>query len=110
GIVANLPIALGEIVSLPRLRDMVIPIFLMAALVIVFVVVMERAQRRIHIQYPKRQVGNRMSQGETSHLPLKLNPAGVIPAIFASSVLLLPVTILNFMQEGGAGWLRTLSD
>ncbi len=59
---------------------------------IAFIVFMERAQRRLLIQYPKRQVGNRMFQGDTSHLPLKLNTAGVIPPIFASSLLLLPAT------------------
>jgi preprotein translocase subunit SecY len=57
---------------------------------------MERAQRRLLIQYPKRQVGNRMFQGDTSHLPLKLNTAGVIPPIFASSLLLLPATLAGF--------------
>jgi preprotein translocase subunit SecY len=65
-------------------------------LAIGFIVFFERAQRRLLIQYPKRQVGNRMFQGDTSHLPLKLNTAGVIPPIFASSLLLLPATVAGF--------------
>jgi preprotein translocase subunit SecY len=71
---------------------------------------MERAQRRLLIQYPKRQVSqNRMTGGESSHLPLKLNTSGVIPPIFASSLLLLPTTIANFSASGGAGWLTTIT-
>jgi preprotein translocase subunit SecY len=70
---------------------------------------MERAQRRLLIQYPKRQVGNRMFQGEASHLPLKLNTSGVIPPIFASSLLLLPVTVANFTAGAGPEWLRTMT-
>jgi preprotein translocase subunit SecY len=73
------------------------------------VVFVERAQRRLLIQYPKRQVGNRMFQGEASHLPLKLNTSGVIPPIFASSLLLLPVTVANFTAGSGPGWLTTIS-
>ena len=76
-------------------------ILVMAVGVIAFIVFMERAQRRIPIQYPKRQVGNRMFGGEASHLPLKLNTSGVIPAIFASSLLLLPATVASF--GAGAG-------
>jgi preprotein translocase subunit SecY len=75
----------------------------MAAVVIAFIVFMERAQRRLLIQYPKRQVGNRMFQGDTSHLPLKLNTSGVIPPIFASSLLLLPATIAGFAGNEHAG-------
>jgi preprotein translocase subunit SecY len=70
--------------------------------VIVFIVFMERAQRRILVQYPKRQVGNKMFGGDSSHLPLKLNTAGVIPPIFASSLLLMPLTVANFSGPGGA--------
>ena len=66
---------------------------------------MERAQRRLLIQYPKRQVGNRMFQGDSSHLPLKLNTSGVIPPIFASSLLLLPATVANFSAGTGPDWL-----
>ena len=62
---------------------------------------MERAQRRLLIQYPKRQVGNRMFEGQSSHLPLKLNTSGVIPPIFASSLLLLPTTLASFTAQGG---------
>ena len=78
----------------------------MAVCVIAFVVFMERAQRRLLIQYPKRQVGNRMYEGQTSFLPLKLNTSGVIPPIFASSLLLLPTTVASFSQaSGGTGFL-----
>ena len=71
---------------------------------------MERAQRRIPVQYPKRQVGNRMFGGENTHLPLKLNTAGVIPPIFASSLLLLPATIAGFSDRPGqASWLQTMA-
>ena len=73
--------------------------------VIMFIVFMERAQRRLLIQYPKRQVGNRMFQGDSSHLPLKLNTAGVIPPIFASSLLLLPATVAGFSNtENMPAW------
>ncbi len=71
--------------------------------VIAFIVFMERAQRRLLIQYPKRQVGNRMFEGQSSHLPLKLNTSGVIPPIFASSLLLLPTTVANFNAGSGTG-------
>src|SRR3546814_11538665 len=64
--------------------------------VVAFIVFIERAQRRIVVQYPKRQVGNKMFGGDASHLPLKLNPSGVIPVIFASSLLLLPATLAGF--------------
>ena len=69
---------------------------------------MERAQRRLLINYPKRQVGNRMYEGQTSFLPLKLNTSGVIPPIFASSLLLLPATIVELLGEPGrpASWRR----
>ena len=70
---------------------------------IAFIVFMERAQRRLLIQYPKRQVGNRMFEGQSSHLPLKLNTSGVIPPIFASSLLLLPTTVANFNAGAGPG-------
>ncbi len=74
----------------------ILAVVVMAVGVIALIVFVERAQRRLLIQYPKRQVGNRMFQGDTSHLPLKLNTAGVIPAIFASSLLLLPATLAGF--------------
>ena len=82
----------------------------MAIAVIAFIVFMERAQRRLLIQYPKRQVGNRMFQGDTSHLPLKLNTSGVIPPIFASSLLLLPVDDRQLRAPGnGPAWLSTIT-
>jgi preprotein translocase subunit SecY len=69
---------------------------IMVVAVIAFIIFMERAQRRLLVQYPKRQMGNKMTAGDSSHLPLKLNTAGVIPPIFASSLLLMPVTLANF--------------
>ncbi len=75
----------------------------MAVAVITFIVFMERALRKIHIQYPRRQVGQKMYGGESSNLPIKLNPAGVIPMIFASSLLLLPTTVTTFSGAGGGG-------
>ncbi len=100
GIVARMPTALVQLLELGRtgsLSPFVIIMFFVGAIaVITFIVFMERAQRRILVQYPKRQVGNKMFGGEASHLPLKLNSSGVIPPIFASSLLLLPSTIANF--------------
>jgi len=114
GIVAGLPSALIGLFELARTGALATPL-LLALLVLMLAVVaaivfMERAQRRLLIQYPKRQVGNRMFQGEASHLPLKLNTAGVIPPIFASSLLLLPITAAQFSQGAGGGneWLTTL--
>jgi preprotein translocase subunit SecY len=114
GIVANLPSALVGTLELGRtgaLSTFFIIFFLIAALLIIaFVVFIERAQRRIPVQYPKRQVGNRMFSGEATHLPLKLNTAGVIPPIFASSLLLLPATIAGFSTDPTQeGWLQTIS-
>jgi preprotein translocase subunit SecY len=73
-----------------------------------FIVFMERAQRRLLVQYPKRQVGNRMFGGEASHLPLKLNVSGVIPPIFASSLLLIPTTVVTFNAQSAPEWLQTI--
>jgi preprotein translocase subunit SecY len=114
GIVANLPNALITTLELGRtgaLSTIFIIIFLFVALaVIAFVVFIERAQRRIPVQYPKRQVGNRMFSGEATHLPLKLNTAGVIPPIFASSLLLLPATVAGFSTDATQeGWLQTIT-
>lgn len=117
GIVANLPSALAQTLELGRtgqLSAVLIIFFLVMAIgVIAFIVFMERSQRRILVQYPKRQVGNKMFGGESSHLPLKLNTAGVIPPIFASSLLLLPITILGFQggqaATGGPEWLLTVT-
>ena len=82
---------------------------MLAVVVIAAIVFIERAQRRLLIQYPKRQIGNRMFQGDSSHLPLKLNTSGVIPPIFASSLLLLPITVANFSAGQGPGWLTTVT-
>jgi preprotein translocase subunit SecY len=114
GIVANLPHALAATLELGRtgaLSPVFIVIFLvMSVAVVAFIVFMERAQRRILVQYPKRQVGNRMFGGEASHLPLKINTSGVIPPIFASSLLLLPTTVATFQQNGQSfGWLGTIT-
>jgi len=114
GIVAQLPIAIGGLFEQGRTGAIsggfIMVIIVLALAVVAFICLMERAQRRIPIQYPKRQVGNRMFQGDASHLPLKLNTAGVIPPIFASSLLLLPLTVAQFMgQEGGPDWLITVT-
>ena len=100
GIVAEIPRALVTTFELGRTGAistlMIIAIFVLLILTILFIVFMERALRKILINYPKRQMGNKMYGGESSHLPLKINQAGVIPAIFASALLLLPVTFSNF--------------
>jgi len=113
GIVAELPSALVGTLELGRQgalsTTLIIALLVMAAVVIAFIVFMERAQRRLLIQYPKRQIGNRMFQGDASHLPLKLNTAGVIPPIFASSLLLLPITVANFSTGQGPEWLASIT-
>jgi preprotein translocase subunit SecY len=105
GIVANLPTAMGHALEMSRTGALSPAVILIVAVVaiaaICMIVFFERAQRRLLIQYPKRQVGNRMFQGDTSHLPLKLNTSGVIPAIFASSLLLLPATLAGFSGNTG---------
>src|SRR3546814_16816807 len=78
----------------------------MSVAVIAFICFIERSQRRILVQYPKRQVGNRMFGGESSHLPLKLNVSGVIPPIFASSLLLMPITVAQMSAGSGPEWLN----
>ncbi len=112
GIVATLPSAIASLFELARTGSlstiMLLVLLALMLLVVVVIVFMERAQRRIPIQYPKRQVGNRMFQGDSSHLPLKLNSSGVIPPIFASSLLLLPITAAQFMSGTGPEWLNTL--
>jgi len=113
GIVANLPHALVGTLELGREGALstatILGVGVMAIVVIAFIVFVERAQRRLLIQYPKRQVGNRMFQGDSSHLPLKLNTSGVIPPIFASSLLLLPITLANFSAGSGPSWLTTIT-
>jgi preprotein translocase subunit SecY len=115
GIVANLPSALISMLELGRtgaLSTFFILFFLLAALaVIALVVFVERAQRRIPVQYPKRQVGNRMTGGESTHLPLKLNTSGVIPPIFASSLLLLPATVAGFSADATSDtWMQWIAN
>ncbi len=106
GIVANLPIALAQAFSVGQTNALAILVPFMAVGVIAFIVFVERAHRRIIVQYPKRQVGNKMFGGEASHLPMKLNVAGVIPPIFASSLLLMPLTAAGFSQGAGPEWLN----
>jgi len=100
GIVAEIPRALVTTFELGRTGAistfMIIGLFILLIITIMFIVFMERALRKILVNYPKRQMGNKIYGGESSHLPLKINQAGVIPAIFASALLLLPVTFSNF--------------
>ena len=109
GIVANLPVSLVSTLELGKTGALsglfIIFLLIMSVVVIAFIVFVERAQRRLLIQYPKRQVGMKVFQGDSSHLPLKLNTAGVIPPIFASSILLLPVTAMSFNAGTGPSWL-----
>jgi preprotein translocase subunit SecY len=84
---------------------LIISLLVMAIVVIALIVFVERAQRRLIVQYPKRQRGNKMTGGESSHLPLKLNTAGVIPPIFASAILLMPLTVAGFSAGSGPEWL-----
>jgi preprotein translocase subunit SecY len=113
GIVAELPAAVAGTLELGRQgalsTGLILVVIVMAVAVIAFIVFMERAQRRLLIQYPKRQVGNRMFEGQSSHLPLKLNTSGVIPPIFASSLLLLPTTVANFNAGQGPEWLNLIT-
>jgi preprotein translocase subunit SecY len=113
GIVANLPSAFASTMELGRTgalsTGVIVGILVMAVAVIAFIVFVERAQRRLIVQYPKRQVGNKMFGGESSHLPIKLNSSGVIPLIFASSLLLMPLTVAGFSGQGGPDWLTTVT-
>ena len=103
GIIAEVPAALAQFLSQGRSGAIspavIVGVLVMVVAVIAFVVFMERALRKIHIQYPRRQVGMKVYDGGSSHLPVKVNPAGVIPAIFASSLLLLPTTISTFSGQ-----------
>ncbi|MBO1323920.1 preprotein translocase subunit SecY [Acetobacter sp. TBRC 12305] len=115
GIVANLPHALASLFELGytgALSPIFVLLFLvLAAVTIMFIVFMEQAQRRVVIQYPKRQMGQRMFGGDTTHMPLKVNTAGVIPPIFASSVLLIPVTLAGLMNgKSLPGWVSFLGE
>ena len=117
GIVAELPRAAVGLLALGRGTagaqslpvGVVLLVIAMSLALITFVVFMERSQRRIVVQYPRRQVGMRMTQGEKSHLPLKLNTAGVIPPIFASSLLLLPATAASAIGQDSPEWLQSLT-
>jgi preprotein translocase subunit SecY len=113
GIVAGLPSGVAALLELGRTGQMsvftIMGILILALVVIAFIVLFERAQRRLLIQYPKRQVGMKMTQAESSHMPLKLNTSGVIPPIFASSLLLLPITVANFSAGQGPDWLNQLT-
>jgi preprotein translocase subunit SecY len=111
GIVAVLPSAIGRLLGLAREGQIsafaLLFITVLSIAVVVFIVFMERAQRRLLIQYPKRQQGNRMVGGESSFLPLKVNTAGVIPAIFASSLLMLPTTVAAMAPQANMGpWMQ----
>ncbi|MGL6209313.1 MAG: preprotein translocase subunit SecY [Paracoccaceae bacterium] len=112
GIVAEIPAALAQFFSQGRSGAISTPVILgvlvMVVVVIAFVVFMERALRKINIQYPRRQVGMKVYDGGTSNLPIKVNPAGVIPAIFASSLLLLPASFSTFAGSSGGGIMSTI--
>lgn len=115
GIAAGLPSSIGGLLELVRTGAMSIPaaifIVLVVAAVTYFVVFVERGQRKILVNYARRQVGNKVYGGQSSHLPLKLNMAGVIPPIFASSIILLPATAVNWFSGSGESWFsRTLKD
>jgi preprotein translocase subunit SecY len=112
GIVARFPTAITQLFESARTGAIEVPVIFLillgATLLVLFIVFMERAQRRLLVQYPKRQVGNRMFGGESSHLPLKINVSGVIPPIFASSILLMPTTVANFNGQNVPDWLQTI--
>jgi preprotein translocase subunit SecY len=113
GIVAGLPGAIGNTLELGR-TGAISPFLIVflgvgALAVIAFIVFIEQAQRRVLVQYPKRQQGNKIFGGEASHMPLKINTSGVIPPIFASSLLLLPLTVAGFQKGGGSGFFATIS-
>ena len=115
GIVAEVPSAIAGTLELGRTGALsaflIIGVFLMAIAVIAFIVFIERSVRKIVVQYPKRQHGNKVFGGDQSFLPMKINVPGVIPPIFASSLLLMPVSIINLSggSAGGADWLVTLN-
>lgn len=115
GIVAELPRALVQILEQGRTGAIsafiIVAIFFLAIAVIAFIVFIERSQRKIIVQYPKRQVGNKIFSGDASHLPLKINVAGVIPPIFASALLLLPTSISSFagLSSDSPDWLITVN-
>ena len=115
GIVAHMPTAIGQLFEQSRTGALSVGFLLLVTVIalgtIAFICLMERAQRKVLIQYPKRQVGTRQFQGDSSFLPLKINTSGVIPPIFASSLLLMPLTVAQFAAKGGNGpdWLLTVT-
>lgn len=112
GIVANMPIAVANILELGSTGALstflIICIFIVALAIFAFIVFMERAQRRILVQHPKRQMGQKILGGESNYMPLKVNASGVMPPIFASSLLVIPATLVGF-SAGGPVWLQGLS-
>ncbi len=112
GIVANMPVAIANILELGSTGALstlfIICFFVVGVALFAFIVFMERAQRRILVQYPKRQSGQRMTGGESTHIPLKVNVSGVMPPIFASSLLVIPATFIGF-SKGGPAWLQTMA-
>ena len=115
GIAAGLPAAIGGLLELVRTGAMnvIVALFIVAVVILVtyFVVFVERGQRKILVNYARRQVGNKVYGGQSSHLPLKLNMAGVIPPIFASSIILLPATVVGWFSTGDGGfrWIKDLA-
>ncbi len=113
GIVASFPHSIAATLELGRTGAMstvfILVLMILVVAVVFCVVFVERAQRRIIIQYPKRQVGMRITGGESTHLPLKINTSGVIPPIFASSLLLMPITLMSFFAGQGPSWFSTIS-
>jgi preprotein translocase subunit SecY len=113
GIVAGLPRALASTFELSRAGALspaiVILLFLISLSIVFFIVYMEKAMRKVAVQYPKRQIGNKIVGGETSYIPLKLNTAGVIPPIFASSLLLFPVTLANLSTNKSSIWIEKIA-
>ena len=115
GIVAELPRAMAQMLEQGRTGSisaiLIIGIFLLAIAVVAFIVFIERSQRKIIVQYPKRQMGNKMFGGDSSHLPLKINVPGVIPPIFASALLLLPTSLSSFSGLGSdtSEWVLMLN-
>ncbi|MBI5682275.1 MAG: preprotein translocase subunit SecY, partial [Deltaproteobacteria bacterium] len=111
GIVANLPSAINNTFSLVRTGEMnflfVLFVLIFAVAIVAFIIFMEQGQRRIPIQYPKRVVGRKVYGGQSTHLPLKINSAGVIPPIFASSIIIFPATAANFID---IGWVKMIAD
>ena len=109
---ANLPRAITSTLELGRTGALstllILFIIFLVIAVIAFIVFIERSYRKVIVQYPRRQMGNKMFEGDNSHMPLKLNTAGVIPPIFASSLLLLPMTIAGFSSGSGPDWVASL--